>query len=350
MQPINGNPSKSESTRSGVKRLMRFVKPALILLVFGAVVWRIWSMYADIQTQSEAGVSLSIKPQWGVSAAITYLLGTAFFGLFWHSLLGDAGLSRPLGVALRAYYVGTLGKYIPDKALVVILRGGLINPPAGQRWRTALTVVYETFSMMAVGAVIGLICLFWVEPQRKLWLLIALGTSIALLAFLTPPVFRRIAQTVSIPFGRKNEDVTPALRYHTLARGVVLMLFGWLMLGTSLAGVIFGLGGSIEEASGLARILGTVALATSAGFLVLFMPSGLAVREYIIIELLAPQIGLATAVAASVLLRVIWTLSEILAAVVFYRGPVRGLIANPNEVVTSGMVADNESSKDRTRC
>ena len=42
------------------------------------------------------------------------------------------GQSVSLPLALRAYYIGQLGKYVPGKALVVILRAGLVRGPGSR--------------------------------------------------------------------------------------------------------------------------------------------------------------------------------------------------------------------------
>ena len=52
----------------------------------------------------------------------------------------------------RAYYVGHLGKYVPGKALVVIIRTGLISGPRVDTTVAAVSIFIETLTMMAVGA------------------------------------------------------------------------------------------------------------------------------------------------------------------------------------------------------
>ena len=54
-----------------------------------------------------------------------------------------------------------------------------------------------------------------------------------------------------------------------------------------------------------------------AGFLSL-IPGGLGVRDWILMTLLAPQYGAKTAVVSTVLLRVVWLLSELVVSAILY--------------------------------
>ena len=61
--------------------------------------------------------------------------------------------------------------------------------------------------------------------------------------------------------------------------------------------------------------MGAAGLGTAAGFAALFAPGGLGVREAVLIETLAPRPGIgAAAVAAAVVLRLVWLGSEVCAA------------------------------------
>jgi uncharacterized membrane protein YbhN (UPF0104 family) len=59
------------------------------------------------------------------------------------------------------------------------------------------------------------------------------------------------------------------------------------------------------------------ALAVVAGFLSL-VPAGAGVREYVIMTLLAAEYGAVAAVAAAILLRLVWMVSEVLVSVILY--------------------------------
>ncbi|MEZ6046842.1 MAG: hypothetical protein R3C11_14940 [Planctomycetaceae bacterium] len=63
----------------------------------------------------------------------------------------SCGADVPWGAAIRAHYCGHLGKYVPGKALVLVIRTALVKnagcPPA----LAALTATCETLMMMGTG-------------------------------------------------------------------------------------------------------------------------------------------------------------------------------------------------------
>ena len=71
--------------------------------------------------------SWDFDPGWLGLAGVLYLLGLLPAGLFWHRVLLVLGQDARLGETLRAYYIGHLGKYVPGKAMVVVIRAGLIR-------------------------------------------------------------------------------------------------------------------------------------------------------------------------------------------------------------------------------
>jgi hypothetical protein len=71
-------------------------------------------------------------------------------------------------------------------------------------------------------------------------------------------------------------------------------------------------------------VIASVALATVAGFLVAVLPGGLGVREGVLMSVLAPAIGSDQAVIASLVLRLVWVVAELVAAAIlipFFRRP-----------------------------
>jgi hypothetical protein len=63
-------------------------------------------------------------------------------------------------------------------------------------------------------------------------------------------------------------------------------------------------------------VIGSVALATVAGFAVAILPGGLGVREGMLMATLQPAIGPETAVIAALALRLTWLIGEVLIALV----------------------------------
>ncbi len=129
------------------RRLVAAAKVLLVVLVawfVRATLVKAWDQVRHDPWQADF--------RWLAVSTLLYvvsLLPAAWF--FWLTL---RKLHQPVDwqTALRAYCVGHLGKYVPGKAMVVVLRAGLVRGPGVSTPLAAAAVFYETLTMMAVGA------------------------------------------------------------------------------------------------------------------------------------------------------------------------------------------------------
>src|SRR4051812_17507312 len=93
---------------------------------------------------------------WLILAGLSYLAGWLPSAFFWRALLKSMG--QPLGVwdTLRAYYVGHAGKYVPGKAMVLVIRGSLVKDAGVNPLLAGLTAAYEALVYMTTGAMLAL--------------------------------------------------------------------------------------------------------------------------------------------------------------------------------------------------
>jgi uncharacterized membrane protein YbhN (UPF0104 family) len=237
---------------------------------------------------------------------------------------------RALGAAptaaqtLRSYYIGHLGKYVPGKAMVIVLRAGLLRDRGVDPLLAAVTIFYETLTSMAVGAflsaaIVGL----W---YRENWPLVLLALAMMAAAGLptAPPLFRWLAKRLGV--GKRSPELIDrlaAMPTSVVLSGWITISFGWLLMGLSLWAARQSIGvGSTELAAELPRYTASVALATVAGF-VSFIPGGFGVREAVLMESLTlgqARDAEATALVSAVLLRLVWLLSELIISGILYVG------------------------------
>src|SRR5690606_29869902 len=97
----------------------------------------------------------TVRFPWMLAAGAFYVLGLVPMAWFWWRTLGALGQPAPWPATLRGYFVGHLGKYVPGKAMALILRVAAVK-----RWvpsmRVALvSTTLETLMMMAVGALLA---------------------------------------------------------------------------------------------------------------------------------------------------------------------------------------------------
>jgi len=302
------------------KRWLRIAKQSFRLAILILVCIGIWhtvvKAIADLESQH---FSISdIRPGWLVLAGGCYLVGLVPCWLFWHRTLRAMGQHPRLMESLRAFYVGHLGKYVPGKALVVILRTGLIRSDRCDASVAAVSVFVETLTMMAVGAFVSaglLVALF----REQFWLLLlAVGLMLCAGVPTLPPIFRRLVRLVGVR--KVNPDIDTALAgldFRLMAYGWVTVGLGWSLLGLSLWSVLRAIPTTSLTLGDLPLVTACVALALVAGFLSL-LPGGIAIREFVIMTLLGAPFGAGAAMVSAILLRLCWLLSEVVMATLLY--------------------------------
>ncbi|MGE0606588.1 MAG: lysylphosphatidylglycerol synthase domain-containing protein [Pirellulales bacterium] len=303
--------------------LVRFAKLAILALLAWGVRGTLLAAFHKLNQQGFREL-IDWQPAWLCAAGGLYLLGILPCGMFWQRLLRAVGQENSLFQTVRAYYIGHLGKYIPGKAMVIVLRTGLL-PRQAPLTAITVTIVFETLTMMAVGAGLGVCVLAFAgtssSSRQGWWLLIALAMAAAAALPTFPPVFRWLLWQLRI--GRKNPadlERLVGLGYGSLALGWSGIAVGWAITGTSLWATVRGLG---HEAGPFVESLpvytAAVALATVAGFLS-FLPGGAVVRELALTELLVLSGGLdqSLALLAALAWRLAGLVAELIISVILY--------------------------------
>ena len=260
------------------KNLILFVKIAIVLLVFVWVGFELYKSWNKIQ-------NIVWKPDylWLSFSALLYLTAYVPAWLFWHYSLRSLRQEPGLYESFRAYYIGHLGKYVPGKAVVVILRSGLLRHDRTRASVAAAAVFFETLTMMAAGAFLSaLIIVVWFRdiPHGNWLTLLAIGMMCASGLPVFPPIFRRLAKKLGV--GRTDPDIDEKLQgvhLKTVAVGWGLTTLSWLLLGLSLWATIKGIGldtGPLLE--NLPRWTLAASFSVVLGF-VAMIPAGVGVRD-----------------------------------------------------------------------
>jgi len=332
--------------RGKLRRAWPIVKALLWLLIL----YLIGRQFArDLQRPELA--QRPLHAGWLALSGLLYVLGLGFSALYWHRLLGHLGSPISLGVALRAYYLGHLGKYLPGKAWALFLRSSLVHGHGVSAGMAALTSFYEVLTTMAAGVLVAAILfavlgadagaglnaetlyhLLWMEQpgeggvQRPVVVLVSLLLFVAFLVPLHPAIFNRLVMRIS-----KTPEQTgqlPQIRLIYLIEGLAFAAVGWLFLGASFAAALRGIVGSdwLLLDVRTARLPAIMGLSYVIGFVILIAPGGLGVREFLLTLLLTPELvgvqgmgtedARATVVLAVLVLRLVWTAAELVTALV----------------------------------
>lgn len=301
----------------------RQFKPVLLivfrsLLALAVAVVLIVLIQRSISQLGEQGFRFSeIKLAYWLTAIASYGGTMLFSGMFWFRIL-EAFDQRPrLSDALAAFFASQLGKYVPGKAMVVVIRTDMIRGEGVQVVPAAASVFVETLTWIFVGSAIA--CLLIAMQFRDQVALMSSAIALTLLAgvFTWPSVFRWIAGKVVTRKSNSAARFLQGLNLNLMLRGWCLLTLGWCLNGFSMWLVLKGIPGAELVWADFPLTLACVSLATVAGFVSL-LPGGLGVREVVMIPLLGPRFGVGTAVVAAIAVRLVWLATEMAGAGIIY--------------------------------
>jgi len=293
-----------------------------------AIVVGVARYFQGILTHSQFDAQrLNLRFEFLVPAGLLYLLAHFCWAIFWVRLLHGQGIHVSWGVGLRAYFVSQLGKYVPGKAWVILMRVGILRHYGGHPLPVAITATYETLCSMAAGALLGVLLL----PQLGV-LPIELSSNVsALIAVAALPVALGVLNKLAakIVARKRGPDARPlpAPSVFLLAQGLLHGACGHCLLGLSLGLTIAAV---VPESAAMTDTypadLGASAIAYVAGFVAIVVPGGLGVREWVLQIALTPRFADALgtkeaaglAVIIALILRLVWTAAEVILAAVLY--------------------------------
>ena len=297
----------SDTSALSLKTIFRAIVFSLTAAAIGYLVYRSANQLADKQ------VDLSkIDYRWWLGAVAVYMLSMLLSAIFWQRVLIAFGQQPKFTDSVAAFFTSQLGKYVPGKAMVVVIRTDMIRGQHVNTKPAAASVFVETLTWLFTGAAIAsLLMIVKFQEHRVLQITAAILTVMAGI-FTWPPVFQKIATKVS-SIGKANpNNVFAGLNLKTMSQGWLLLTIGWCFNGASLWMVIRGILGDLQPED-YWLTLACVSLATVAGFVSL-LPGGIGVRELVMIPLLGPTIGPANAIIAAIVIRLVWLASEVAGA------------------------------------
>ena len=327
--------------------LKSIVKWTLFLLVLVYVV-----RYGYEQWNAAELSEVQWAPGWWLAAGLLYFCSWLPAGCLWWLLLKQAGVSLAFYPTFRAHFCGHLGKYVPGKALSIIIRAAMLREYNVSATLAGMLATVETLITMAAGLLISLSllpvvigsessdALTQMMPALKLLTDLDPGKqylisgSILLLGILATPVVSRGLQWMTTRLVSKVDNtpdkasqknsalINSPIRFTSkmILLGSAIVAIGWFINGLSLGCLLMGCGVAPDSLTAPLLWTSAVAGATSLGFLVLFAPAGLGVREGILIAILqlSPQIDPSLAVIVALLFRIISFSSEVIFSGLLY--------------------------------
>ena len=331
--------------------MKRFLKPVFWVSILALVGWFIARAFMGAKESFQENEFALDDLGFGLlgCAGAAYIFGLLPCWWYWRHTLRAMGQDPPFLGSLAAYYIGHLGKYVPGKAMVVVLRAGFIRGPRVETSAAASSVFVETLTMMAVGSFLAAMILLFSFPQ-PLYITMGLGFAVAASVPTFPPLFRRLMRILRADReGADGRWFSEGITFRLMGIGWVAMIPAWVFFGLSMLFAMMAIGpdripGGVTLQD-LPYLTATVSLAMVVGFLSL-VPGGLGVRDSIVFGLVEahPRFGGDVAIIAAVVLRIVWLVSELGVSGILYLSNLKRPPLPPTGHTTHGPDGGNSGS------
>ncbi|MDX6204833.1 MAG: glycosyltransferase 2 family protein [Frankiales bacterium] len=241
-------------------------------------------------------------------AAGAVLLGLFFSALAWRALLADLGQQIPVMGAVRVFFVGQLGKYLPGSVWPVVAQmelgkaHGLSRRPVGT---VALLVMVLN---VATGLLVAVVLLPFTSPHalsRYGWAIAFLPVGLALLH---PRILNPVVNKAFSLARREPLEQPLTLRGIAVATGWTMLM--WASYGVQIWVLADGL--HAQGAKSLPLLAtGAFALAWTAGFVAIVFPAGAGIREAVLIVAMTAVLANKELVALAAVSRLLMTAGDL---------------------------------------
>jgi uncharacterized membrane protein YbhN (UPF0104 family) len=297
---------KVTPTRTGRRqRVLTAVRIMFTVAVLVAVAYTTTTQWHEVKAY------LTSIPWESAVLSLTFvLLGLVGSTFAWRAALAHIGHDIPVRSASQIYLVGLLAKYLPGSVWAFVMQmelGRRAGLPRSRAFLASIVVTGISTTTALVIGTLGLPALFDVG-----------GVAVAAIAVLVPVslvcahprVLTWLVQRVLKIFRR------PPLQTPITWRGVAVVS-AWCAVMWVAYGFHLWLLASSQTApgvGGMLRSLGAVSLGMTAGMLAFVVPSGLGVREAMIVAALLPYVPAGTALGMALASRMLFIVGDLLAA------------------------------------
>lgn len=286
-------------------------------VVAGLVLFAIVA-YAVARDWSQVRATLErISPLRLALSELFVLAGLTTSVLVWRRSLEELGSSVRIPAASKIYLIGQLGKYVPGSFWAFVIQMELARKVGVPRPRSMTASIVAFTVNLVTGLGVGLLVIPSVAHSDA-WRYAAVAVLLLVLAAaLSPPVLTRLVDLLMRML--KRPPLERPVTWAGMLAGASWSLAGWLAYGLSAWILVVAAGAPAGRS--LPLCLAGVALAMNAGVIVVIAPSGIGVREAVLVAALAPVLDTSAALAIALVLRVLFTLGDLLAAAVV--APIR---------------------------
>jgi uncharacterized membrane protein YbhN (UPF0104 family) len=281
----------------------------LLVVAFAGLGYALVGQWDDVADSIRSLTAVGL-----VTSSVVTVMAVGTTVLSWRAVLGGLGARLPLRAAVRIFFVGQVGKYIPGSVWPVLAQMELSRDFGVARAKAAGASLIVLALAVPCGGLAAAATLPFVSSQalsRYGW---ALAAVPAFAVLLSPPVLNRL---LALAFRvLRREPVTEPLTVRVVVGGA-----GWLLLSFGMYGIatwllVRDLDPGVGGIQLLWLSLGAYALAWTAGFLVVVLPAGAGVRELVLVLALSPALAAGPATLVAAVARLLATIADLVWAAI----------------------------------
>lgn len=286
----------------------------LLLALFGAV----WVLATNIDfSLLPERVYWVYSPWIGLSVVLFWVV---LAGVWQFNLRLTMGQRISLLAAFRQIVMLLMGKYLPGKVWGVFARGGdasvLEQVPASDSYAAAYL---EQLISVHAGFMFGLALLTLAYPA-EVWIGIVFLFSLPSLV-IVPKFHHRLLKWSSGLLLKKYSSMLKIVESTVISvvdygRLFLAYLCEWVVTGLMLVAVQLAITGVWPAGELFVLLLGSYAIAMVVGFIAIFAPGGIGVREGVMVALLTPNLGFESATVLALAMRVVTVSADLVAGVI----------------------------------
>lgn len=296
-----------------VKRYLRLLLTVAIVAIVGYFFAR--TLARNWDQLNEVDFSFSF---WGVSSVLVFAAAVPVSGVLWGRMVGELGTFRPSAQeAVRVHCLSWLLKYVPGQVGSVVNKLAWAAERGVSKLLVTITFVYEN-AFLLISSILPPAVILLGAGALDLgdnYILLAIGSLIPLLLVTNGPIFRLGTNILAKRTVKRTVPDEYFLRWAPAMKYQLLYLIpraingaGFILVTVSLLDV------PTEYWLPLAC---AYIIAGGVGLLALFVPSGIGVREAVIVLLAAPFLPAEQAIVLALAARLYATLGDVVVAAIY---------------------------------
>ncbi len=286
--------------------LLRLMRSRAVRVGFLAVVLVLFAFALDRQAGTLWHEAQRLSVPVIVLAFVLCLCGLIGSLMVWREMLADLGSRLSFPDAWRIMFIGQLGKYVPGSIWPVLAQSELGADHGVPRSRSALSVLLSYAVMTCSGAVVAMVTLPFATASsvaQYFWIIFLVPVAIVLLS---PPVLNRLLR-LTLRLSRQPA-LEQGVSFKGLGRTMVWAVAGWTFNGAMIYVMMRQLAG--HQQGTLLVSIGAYSLSWVIGFVAVFAPAGVGVREAVMVAVLSTLTTPATALTVALVSRALGVVAD----------------------------------------